>query len=438
MMKYEDACDLLFSLIDYERKNEAPNFDLRGFEDFLARVDSPQRQLKCPILVAGTKGKGSTAVFIASCLRAAGYRTGLLTSPHLISPRERIKVGSRPISEAEFAGLVSELRSFITGSNRSFRTVFEMLTAMAFIHFVRRRTDAAVLEVGMGGRLDATNVVNPVLSVITSISLDHTHILGDTLTQIAREKSGIMRRGGVAVSAPQSQEVLDVLKDVASRRRSRMHVSMGKGRVLCRSYSRQEFEYEGERFAIPLLGEHQVENAVLAIDAARILKEEGVLVDVEHVKRGLKRAEWPGRMQILRTSPLVVVDGAHNGESALALKKGVKDYLTYHRLILILGISKNKDLRSIIEPLSPIADSVIFTRAALPRAEAPEELLGVYKGKAPACVEPNIERSLKKALSIAGKKDLILITGSLYLIGEALALPGMWLHLKSLPLRPVP
>jgi dihydrofolate synthase/folylpolyglutamate synthase len=436
-MKYKQACDFLFGLIDYERKNEAPNLDLKSFEDFLGRVGSPHKRLNHPILVAGTKGKGSTAAFISSCLHTAGYRTGLLTSPHLVNPRERIKIDSRPISKREFAGLVGELRSFISEENRSFRTLFEILTAMAFIHFVRRKTDAVVLEVGMGGRLDATNVVSPVLSVITSISLDHTDILGNTLNEIALEKSGIIRQGGTALSAPQPEEVLDVLQDVALRRKSGLCLSTGRGRVLSRSHRRQEFEYAGERFVIPLLGEHQIENGVLAIDAIRILNQRGFHVESKHVKTGLKRVEWPGRMQILGTSPLVVVDGAHNGESALALKQGVIDYLTYDRLVLILGISRNKNLRSIVEPLSGIADSVIFTRAALPRAQSPEELLSVYRGNAPAHVEANIKSALRRALSLAGKRDLILITGSLYLVGEVLALPKRFLRPKIFSLRRV-
>jgi dihydrofolate synthase/folylpolyglutamate synthase len=287
----------------------------------------------------------------------------------------------------------------------------------------------------MGGRLDATNVVSPVLSVITSISLDHTHILGNTLEEIALEKSGIIRKGGTALSAPQPEEVLDVLQDVSVKQKSKLFVSTGRGRVLSRSHRCQEFEYEGERFVIPLLGEHQIENAVLAIDAIRILNHQGFQVEPIHVETGLRRVEWPGRMQILGTSPLVVLDGAHNGESARALKQGVIDYLTYDRLVLVLGISRNKDVRSIVEPLSGMADSVIFTRAALPRAQSPEELLSVYEGDAPAHVEADVQRSLRKALSLAGKKDLILITGSLYLVGEVLGLPRRFLHPKICSLR---
>lgn len=428
-MDYQQACRFLFSLIDYERKSEAPNFDLQNFRNFLGRIGSPHEGLKNPILIAGTKGKGSTAAFISSCLQAAGYRTGLFTSPHLITPRERIKVNGVSIPRASFARLVTSLKPFIN-EERSFRTVFEILTAMAFIHFVQKNTDVAVLEVGLGGRLDTTNVVNPVLSIITSISLDHTQILGNTMRKIAFEKSGIIRSSGTAISAPQSKEVRRVLQDVSAAMKSQLFFSDGKSEVVSRSLNGQEFEYNGERFFIPLLGEHQVENGRLAIDAIRLLNLQGFCVDLPPLKDGLEKTEWLGRMQILRRSPLVVIDGAHNDESALALRKAVKDYLNYDKLVLILGISKNKDLKGIIHPLSEIADLVIFTRANLPRAQSPEVLLKIYDGEAPAIVTPNIKRSLQRAFSVVGKKGAILVTGSIYLVGETLALPRSHLHPK--------
>ncbi len=434
-MNYQHSCDFLFGLIDYERKGEAPNFDLQSFKDFLLQIGSPHKKLKSSVLIAGTKGKGSTAAFISSCLHAAGYCTGLFTSPHLITPRERIKVNGVPISRREFAGLVTFLRPFIKEARQSFRTVFEVLTAAAFIHFARKKTDAVVLEVGMGGRLDATNVVRPVLSVITSISLDHTAILGNTLREIALEKSGIIKPFGIAISAPQPEEVRKTLQNVCVARRSELAFSDAKPKVVCRSLRSQEFEYDGERYVIPLLGEHQVENGMLAIDVIRVLNHHGFHVGLDHLKMGLEKTEWPGRMQILCSSPLVVVDGAHNDESALALRKAVKDYLTYDRLLLILGISRNKDLKNIIRPLSEIADLVILTRAGLPRAQSPEELLSTYDGEATVLAEPDIKRSLARAFSVAGKKDLILVTGSLYLVGETLALPRRHFRPKIPSLR---
>ncbi len=429
-MNYQQASDFLFGLIDYERKNEAPNFDLRSFRDFLSIIGSPHEKLKSPVLIAGTKGKGSTAAFIASCLQTAGYCTGLLTSPHLVSPRERIRVNGIPISRREFARLVTLIRPCIKEEKQPFRTVFEVLTAMAFIHFIHKNTDAAVLEVGMGGRLDATNVVNPVLSVITSISLDHTQILGTTLKEIATEKAGIIRPSGVAVSAPQPKEVRKVLSEVCAVRKSELFFSGQKSEVISRSLRKQEFIYDGTRFSIPLLGEHQVENAMLAIDAIRILNGHGLRVESSQLKLGLGKTKWPGRMQVLRFSPLLVIDGAHNDESALALRDAVRNYLNFDKLVLILGISRNKDMRSIIQPLSDLADLVVFTRANLPRAQSPDELLRIYDGQAPAVVEPDIERSLQRAFSVVGRKDLILVTGSIYLIGEILALPRKYLHSK--------
>ncbi|KPJ50697.1 hypothetical protein AMJ40_02095 [candidate division TA06 bacterium DG_26] len=429
-MTYREACDFLFGLIDYERKSETPSFDLGGFSTFLWKLGSPHTRLRNPILIAGTKGKGSTAAFIASCLRAAGYRTGLFTSPHLISPTERIQVDGVPISRREFASLVASLKPFVESERQSFRTVFEILTAMAFMHFLEKETDAAVLEVGLGGRLDTTNVVEPRLAVITSISRDHTDILGNTVEDIAREKAGIIRPRTITVSAPQSEAVRAVLGDVCNEEKSTLVFSGREFRVLDHSLEGQQFEYEGERYWIPLLGEHQVENGMLAIDSIRLLGLMGLPVDTHHVKLGLQNTTWPGRMQILRSSPLVVVDGAHNDESAIALKNAVTKYLQYKRLIAIIGISKNKDLRGIIEPLSEIADHLIFTRAHLPRAASPEELLQVYRGEAEAVAQPDIRSALKRAFSASGREDLILVTGSLYLVGETLDLPRSRLHPK--------
>ncbi len=427
-MDYEQACNTLFGLIDYERKNDTPNFDLRSFRDFLGGAGSPHQNLENPILIAGTKGKGSTAAFIASVLKAAGYTTGLFTSPHLLSVRERIKIDGVPIAEKDFAELVSILMPLVDRGKSSFRTVFEILTAVAFLHFSRKQTDAAVLEVGMGGRLDATNVVTPILSVITSISYDHTAFLGDSLEQIAREKGGIVRPGGIAISAPQPEEVRSVLKELCAQADSRLVFSGEDWEVVSKSLEGQKFAYHGEEYSIPLLGAHQVENGVLAIEAVRELEKRDLKVTETDVKKGLATVEWDGRMHLLLRSPLVLIDGAHNGESALALKKGVCDYLQYENLILIMGISKNKDFRSIVDPLSEIADRIIFTRANLPKAETPERLLEAYSGDVRASAEPDVTRSLERAFSVAGERDLILITGSLYLVGEALAVPQSRYH----------
>jgi dihydrofolate synthase/folylpolyglutamate synthase len=421
-MDYEQACTSLLGLIDYERKNDTPSFDLKGFKDFLARVGSPERDVANPILIAGTKGKGSTAAFIASVLRTAGYTTGLFTSPHLESIRERIQADDSLISEAEFAELMSRLIPLVDMSKSSFRTVFEVLTAMAFIYFNVKKTDVSVLEVGMGGRLDATNVVTPILSVITSISFDHTAILGDSLERIAREKSGIVRPGGTAISSPQPQVVRTVLAEVCSEVGSRLIFSGEDWEILSSSLEGQSFAYRGQEYSIPLLGEHQVENAALAVETLQELGKRGLKVTAADVKTGLAGVEWKGRMQLLSRSPLVMVDGAHNGESALALKKAVSDYLEYDNLIVILGISKTKALKTIIDPLSEIADEIIFTRASLPKAERPERLLEAYDGDVEASTEPDITRSLERAFSIAKVNDLVLITGSLYLVGEAIGL----------------
>jgi dihydrofolate synthase/folylpolyglutamate synthase len=304
----------------------------------------------------------------------------------------------------------------------SFRTVFEILTAMAFMHFSRRSADVVVLEVGMGGRLDATNVVTPVLSVITPISYDHTSILGESLEQIAREKSGILRSGGLAISARQPETVRSVLQEKCAQVNSRLVFTGSDWTVVSKSLEGQTFTYDGQEYTIPLLGEHQVQNAVLALGAIGHLHRQGLRVTAADLGRGLAEVKWDGRMQLLSRSPFVLVDGAHNGESAFALKKAVGEYLSYEKLILILGISRNKDVGSIIDPLSEIADEIIFTRATLPKAEQPERLRRTYNGTLRTWTEPGLAQSLERAFSIAGDSDLILVTGSLYLVGEAIAL----------------
>jgi dihydrofolate synthase/folylpolyglutamate synthase len=435
-MDYEQALSSLFGLIDYERRNDTPTFDLASFRDFLRTVGSPHRALKRPILIAGTKGKGSTAAFIASVLKAAGYTTGLFTSPHLKDVRERIRIDGTPMSEHEFAQLVGLLMPLVDREKSSFRTVFEILTAMAFMYFSRRPTDVAVLEVGMGGRLDATNVVTPILSVVTPISYDHTSILGESLEQIAREKSGIVRSGGLAISAPQREPVRSVLEERCAQMGSGLVFSDSDWTVVSKSLEGQTFSHRGQEYTIPLLGEHQVQNAILAMASVGHLNRNDLRVTTADLKRGLAEVTWDGRMQLLFRSPFVLVDGAHNGESAAALNKAVRDYFSYEKLILILGISRNKDIRSVIDPLSEIADEIIFTRAKLPKAEKPELLRRTYSGTLRASIEPGIVQALKRAFSIAGDSDLILVTGSLYLVGEAVALPGSWFRQSRQRLRP--
>jgi len=431
MMTFQESVDYLISFYDLE-KATAPftySFNLVHFENFLQQLGSPHKSLKKTILVAGTKGKGSTAAMIAAGLRAQGYRVGLFNSPHLSCIRERIAVDGHPISEREFAQLVEDLKPRLSLEKRNdFRTVFEILTTMAFLHFLRSKVDFAVLEVGLGGRLDSTNIVNPAVSVITSISLDHTHLLGKTLPEIAREKAGIIKKGGWVVSAPQVREVEEVIKERCKEVGAKL-IQVGRDVTyypIRETLNGSEFVFHNLRgkeeiYYIPLLGEYQMENAALAISTLKILQSSRKRISLDKVKMGLKKVKWPGRMEIVSRNPWIVLDGAHNVDSAFKLKKSIQHLFPYRNLILVLGISMDKDAKGIMEVLLPIAKAVIFTKALHPRASPPELLAQQIQGKRetpPFQIESNSKAAYKQAKKLAQKEDLILITGSLFLVGE--------------------
>ncbi|MEW6686483.1 MAG: folylpolyglutamate synthase/dihydrofolate synthase family protein [Candidatus Edwardsbacteria bacterium] len=426
--EFQKAVDYLCSLVDYEKKTtytyNAKTFNLQHFSSFLEQFNNPQRKFKS-ILVAGTKGKGSTAIMIASVLHSAGFKTGLFTSPHLISFRERIRVNDRWISEKELVRFLEEIKPYIKQKkSEDFRTVFEILTTIAFLYFAKRAVDYAVLEVGLGGRLDATNVVNPEISVITSISYDHTDKLGNTLSQIAFEKCGIIRKKGIVISAPQEKEALAVIQ-TECRKKSASLFLVGRD-VSCQiekvDLKGTHFHFNGvfgkeKNLFISLLGEYQVENAACAFGALKSLQIEG-----EDIRRGFTKVVWPGRLQILGRKPYLVLDGAHNVESIVALKNSIKKLFSYQRLFLILGVSQDKDLKGMLRAINKEAYLVIATKANHPRGLEPEVIFSEAKklgAKAIVCSAPQSAVSL--ALSCAEKGDLILVTGSLYLVGEVLA-----------------
>jgi len=419
-MNYKEAEKFLLGLIDFEKITDFKyDFDLDSFREFLSHIGSPQNQIRNPILIAGTKGKGSTASFLASALTRNGYTAGLYTSPHLINLRERIRVDGRPIKKAEFARILDEIRPFI--EKRHFRTFFEVLTTVAFLYFIEKKVDFSILEVGMGGRLDATNVCDPLLSIITSISYDHTEILGDTLQKITREKAGIIRENGFVISAPQEKEVKRVLEAICEQKGSKLlWVNKNEAKRISKSKKGQTFEIEGFRFRIPLLGMHEIENGAVAYHALKMLGEKGFRLDMDRVREGFRSVKWRGRLDIIGRNPYFVLDGAHNVESCEALQRAIEDYFKYNRLILILGISSGKDVKGIIDTLAPLADIIIFTRADAPRAIRPEILRKEYRGTKRFCLAKDVRSAQKMAKRMAKSDDLILATGSLYLVGEIL------------------
>lgn len=426
-MKYREAIDYILSFTDFEKlpgsAYAAANFDLRRMEQLLDLMGDPHLN-PLSVHIAGTKGKGSTAAMIASALSIAGYRTGLYTSPHLHTFRERIAVDGDMISEEEFAEIIQRLQPAVGEINRRHEygelTTFEILTTLTFVYFAERGADYQVLETGLGGRLDATNVVRPEVCVITSISMDHAEVLGDTLAQIAGEKAGIIKPGVIVVSAPQAVEVEEVIRQVCSDRGARLiqvgrEVVWRKGRE---DLSGQSFEVStgsgAYRLTIPLLGAHQLENAANAVAALEALG-----VAAEHIVEGFKQVNWPGRLEILQWEPLVLIDGAHNAESAEKLREAIAEYFHYSRLILVLGSSSDKDVAGMISRLAPLADTVIATRSRHPRAMATGSLLEALSKHGVRGIETgSVSEAINRALDMAGPDDLICAAGSLFVAAE--------------------
>jgi dihydrofolate synthase/folylpolyglutamate synthase len=383
----------------------------------LERLGNPQES--CPaVLIAGTNGKGSVAAMAASLLTAAGFRTGLYTSPDLIDVRERIRIDGRMISREDMAACAEEVRSRI----REEVSYFEFLTAMAFLHIQRRKADIAVLEVGMGGRLDATNVVIPLVSVITNISLEHREYLGNTLGKIAREKGGIIKEGGICLTAARQKPVIGTLEAICRERGARLF-RVGK-EIRTTIHSDGTFSYQGvgrrhERLLCPLAGKHQISNAALALGVMDLIEDAGFRVEEAAVSGGLKQAQWEGRLEILQRSPMLLVDGAHNPAGVATLCRALQNDFPHRRLILLFGVLGDKDYRTMAKRLFPLADRVILTRPSSERALSPEELrlaAGRFHGDIEVVENPG--DALRYSLSLAGEGDLVCAAGSLYLVGE--------------------
>jgi dihydrofolate synthase/folylpolyglutamate synthase len=430
-MDYQSALDYVLSFADYERASRsAVVFDLRRMEMLLERLGNPQAGAVA-VQVAGTKGKGSTAAMIASILTGAGYKTGLYTSPHLHSFTERIGVDGVPIAEGEFARLVEAIKPEVEAVNEfgafGELTTFELLTALAFAYFKGRGVDFQVLETGLGGRLDATNVVKPGISVITSISYDHTEVLGDTLTQIATEKAGIIKPGGIVVSSPQFPEAMAVIEGVC-RERGVKFVRVGSDVT----WRRKAFSSEGQSFQVkglrgeysltlPLLGEYQLENAATALAAVEILVERGVVVGAKNIASGLAQVHWPGRLQVLRRKPWFIVDCAHNAYSAKRLAEALGAYFNFERAVLILGASSDKDIRGMVAELAPLFPIVMVTSTHHPRALEPVQLAAEFSKRGiRAEVAENVASAVELALARAKAGDLICATGSIFIVAEVM------------------
>ncbi len=439
-LTYKDAIAYLDGFTNYERALRYPyngsSMNLRRVEELCGRLGHPQRKLKA-IHIAGTKGKGSTAAILASILKAAGYKTGLFISPHLVDLRERIQVNDRLISEDELAGLISSTKPHADRIQASGEfgelTYFELLTVLAFCYFVEKQADIAILEVGLGGRFDATNVIEPLISIITPISLDHTDILGSTLESIAEEKAQIIKERGKVVIASQPPEAMAVIR----RRGEKMQAELYPCKEII-STTIHQISNTGCLFSLhsptkhydhlwlPLLGRHQVENAATAIAAIEQLPPEIGGISFQAVKQGLSELSWPGRVQIVERRPYLVLDGAHNVASIRALRETLQEVLSFRRAIVVLGIAADKDIAGIVQELLPFAEEFIITRAKTGRFETRDRIEMELRGSdKKVVVTDDLPTAISRARADALPEECIVVTGSFYLVGEAMEYLGI-------------
>jgi len=441
---YKQTQDYLYSFVDFSMtravRYSPEQFDLKRMVEFSHFLGDPQKSY--PVIhVAGTKGKGSVSAFCAGALQAAGYRVGLYTSPHLVDYAERIQINRNPIPHHELVQLVDELRPYLDQGTQL--TTFEITTGLAFWYFARQGVDVAVFEVGLGGRLDATNIVIPKVSVITSLSYDHTQFLGNTLAEIAAEKAGIIKPGVPVVLSPQKDEARHVVERVAVQQGSPiieagrdfmfapLSHSFAAGQILQiwpkadqlylnEALARGLAKWELIQLTIPLLGYHQIENAATAYAALKIFNIDGLPVTDVDIQQGFSQISWPGRFEILQNAPFLVLDCAHNRDSASKLRLALDDYFPGQKVIMVFGASEDKDIQGMFAELLPRVGRVIATRSYHPRAIDPQEVVELAdKFGRPAHVVERVEEALDEALIKADQEAVVLVTGSIFVVAAA-------------------
>ena len=433
---FRSAVKYLNSLTNHERtiraQYDSTNFGLARTSRLLTALGNPHKTFKT-VHIAGTKGKGSTGTMLAEMLHACGMKVGLYTSPHLLDVRERVVVNRKMISEAAFARSIAAVAGVTTKARVPQPTYFEVLTAAAFNHFAKEEVDIAVIETGLGGRLDATNVIKPEVVGITSISYDHVAQLGTDLVSIAKEKAGVFKHGIPVIASPQPAEVKAALVEVAETvdapirfsnegvdfsYRFEFSRSAGRHARICLTTAHSRFEH----LHVPLFGEHQAKNCALALCMLDTLKTRGFEIDDQQAMAGLGKVKLLGRMQMVSEEPRIVVDGAHNAASIEALVRAIGQHITYDSMIVIFGCHRDKDVAGMIRQIQLGADKIIFTTTGSPRACDPAELAADYterSGKM-AQVAESLDEAVRIALSAITREDLICITGSFYLAGEAI------------------
>ena len=433
---FRSAVQFLDSLVNYERVPRArytpSNFGLSRMQRLLVALGHPQKAFRS-VHIAGTKGKGSTAAMLGEMMRGCGHKVGLYMSPHVLDIRERIVVDGAMISESAFAKVVAAVSEVTKKAKVLAPTYFEVLTCAAFLHFQAEEVDIAIVETGMGGRLDATNVLTPEVVGITSISYDHMAQLGPTLTSIAKEKAGVIKKGVPVISAPQKEDVKAVIRSFAKEADAPLRFSnegaeysyrfefsraAGRHARICITTPDSRFEH----LHVPLPGEHQAVNCSLAVGMLDVLKSRGFTVSEQKAMAGLANVVLPGRMQMISENPRVLVDGAHNAASIDALMRAIGQNITYDSMVVIFACHKDKDADGMIRRIQIGADKMIFTRTESPRSAEPSELAAAYtehSGKM-AQVADSLDDAMQIALGAVTREDMLCITGSFYLVAEAI------------------
>ncbi len=422
-MDYSNTLDYIEKLSGLGSK-----LDFGRINEILERLGRPQDKLKA-VHVAGTNGKGSVSSMISQMLISAGYKTGLYTSPHLEKYNERYVINNVEISDSDFVKymyIVKECADNMDKEPIGRPTVFEQLTALAFLYFADNNVDYAVIEVGLGGRFDATNVIkSPLLSVITSISFDHMEYLGNTIESIAFEKGGIIKEGRPTVLYRQDLKVYNVIKGLCDERHSQLYylnngtTEIKKQDINGTVMSVKNDLYEYDNIVLPLVGEYQIKNCETALLAAYALKKEGVILSDENILNGIKNVKWNGRMEICKKEPMVIIDGAHNADGINMLVKSIKKYFSDKRIVLLMGVLGDKDYEKMAAQIVPLAETTVITQPDSSRALSVE---GFKKTVEKYCDNvygfENIEEAYSFALDLTGKDDVLICAGSLYLIGR--------------------
>lgn len=433
---YKEALKYLYERTDYEKEKRlrynVTTFNLARMEKLLSLVGNPHKKIPT-VHIAGTKGKGSTATMLAKMLEANDYVVGLYTSPHLVHLHERIRVNEKMIRESEMLGLLNRIYAAVEKITKTEQvSFFEIMTAMAFMHFVDVDVDIAVIETGMGGKLDSTNVIRPEVVGITSLSIDHQGQLGETISSIAKEKAGVFKRGVPVITVEQDPEALRVLKSAATAVKAPFSVTGGDidfsqrfetsredgpHTRICLTTPTSKFEH----LRVPLYGKHQAINCGLALAMLDKLKESGYVIDDERAREGLNDVSLMGRMEMICDDPRIMIDAAHNAASIRALIHAIGQNIPYDSMVMIFGCNVDKDVKGMLHELQYGADKVIFTRSKSAKAMFPEDLAEMYSEMCGKMCQSatTLGEALRLARSAVDREDLICITGSFYLIGQA-------------------